>query len=285
MSSKPNLRKELSALRRCGANPLCMHRVPDARWRHAQFVVQTGRNARLKRDGPQVVRAIRFLRAQRSNTAATEPRKYSEETSDVADAIELEYGSILRRLELQCRVLANESSLEIAHSLETKRSVVEMYCDLFFDIREHLDFASDHLIQHVIGMPLQGNFTLAALARLSAYHHGRHVIPAWIDYLAHEDETHDLTTDTGRQRESIALHVLAEKIGRSPCPNDQMLRATSEIHHHFPRKHFPRPPSQTIQRQINQLLQEQFQPGDDESDLVPLLKPASIISSDFIKIA
>ena len=54
--------------------------------------------------------------------------------------------------------------------------------------------------------------TLPALAMLSSYTHGSVVVPAWMDYLDHADEAHDLTTDTGRQREAIELYVAAKNL-------------------------------------------------------------------------
>lgn len=162
----------------------------------------------------------------------------------------------LRRLELQCRLLARQSSKEIAYELDAIPEVIELYHDLFYDVRSQLDTMTDHLFQHVIGISLTGLSPVEAYARMTAHRNGPGTIPAWIDYLPHRLEDHDLTTQIGRQRESISQYLTAEALLRTPAPDDQPIQCLGEIQYHFSRPKPPRLVTEIVQSLTCRMLQE-----------------------------
>jgi hypothetical protein len=128
---------------------------------------------------------------------------------DLATAICIASGGFDGVPELHARILAKQGPQTIGAVMGLSPEVVTWYSDLFLDVRERLH-ATYWILFSVIGMDPAEPSSPVQLFLKHAYLRGPEVIPAWIDYLANPDGPHDLATELGRQRESIALLVDAE---------------------------------------------------------------------------
>ena len=184
---------------------------PDWRWQRALEIVSKRKQARIKRDGPEIVRAVRFIRASLKDFTGRQMQRLLKEEPSLCMAVKLATEDSRRQLELQCRVLARESAAEIAVELGLTEPIVETYCKQFFDVRERLD-ATTYIHQRVIGLSPDTCPSIEQLMLLSAFYHGPHAVDAWLDFLDHQAEAHDLTTDKGRRREAIELFIAAQQL-------------------------------------------------------------------------
>jgi hypothetical protein len=257
-------------VRRCRRDRLCQSPAPDGRWQLALEIIRSGSHARLSQHGPQLVRLVRYLRAVRATSSDGDLQALRGTDPTIVKSVALHETNRLRRLELQCRFLARQSSAEIAYELGTTPAAIELYGDLFYDVRSQLDTMSLHLIQHVIGMSVTGPSPSEAYARLMAYQNGPGTIPAWIDYLPHRNEEHDLTAWKGRQREAISQYLTAEGIRHTECPDDRLTRYLGEIQYHFSRPQPPRSVDTIIRSLMFQMLQGQSATLSEDEDVVPI---------------
>ncbi|MBD3672780.1 MAG: hypothetical protein HUJ26_04565 [Planctomycetaceae bacterium] len=257
---------------RCRGNQLCQASAPDARWQQARHIWKTGTRLNWEAHGPQVVRAIRYLHAAQSPDPSP-LQELSQTDPTMLETMKLHRSEPLRHLQLQCRILACQSPAEIAYELDTEPTAVTCYEDLFFDVRDELDQESDHLMLHVIGMSLTGPSPIEAYARLTAYRNGPTTIPAWLDYLPHRLEHHDLTTESGRQRESMAQFLTAESLLRTPDPDHSAIPYLDEIQTHFSSSPIPRSVATIVRDHTQALLREQPPEIEEFSDVVPFPAP------------
>ncbi|MES2793560.1 MAG: hypothetical protein V4719_28360 [Planctomycetota bacterium] len=188
--------------------PLLPTSGPDWRWARALEIISSGKNASLERDGPDIVRAIGFIRKTCEVVTAKPMRRLFKDDPDLALAYRFANEGGHRELELQCRILARESSGVIAVEMGLTKSIVETYCLMFFDVTERLK-ARGFILHRVIQIPLAAPMAPETLMLLCAYNHGPLVIEPWLDYLEHQCEAHDLNTPQGRLRESMELLVTA----------------------------------------------------------------------------
>jgi len=181
-------------------------RPPDWRWQRAAAIVAAGQHVSTKREDPPTCQAVRFIRALRRYVSDRGARVLTKRQPEIAMALKLHQGNPLRKLEIECRILARQTPAVIGRATSLPPSVVKAYGDLFYNVQDKLD-ASVYIIYAVVGMPVLGPVPAETLAMACAYLHGPQVIPAWMDYLVHAHEHHSLTTAEGRSRASIALLV------------------------------------------------------------------------------
>ena len=196
---------------------------PDWVWRRAETLVSVGRYAPIRREGPNVARAARFIRARLKQNRCSRSRRIIREDPDLLAAMEFADREMLPQLELQARILGGESTELVAASLGLETSVVQTYCTMFFDVVKRLD-AKQFILYNVIKLRPPIAPSAEQLFLLSAYHRGAVVIDAWIDWFANRDEIHDLSTAIGRQRESIALFVLSQQLPGDSRTQRQLLK-------------------------------------------------------------
>lgn len=205
---------------------------PDWRWARALELISTKRNASLGRDGPDIIRAISFIRQSLKDVTGARMKRLLKEDPALVLAVQIAIEGGRRQLELHCRVLAGESSGVIAVEMGLAKSIVQTYCLLFFDVAERLD-ATSFILHRVIGLPLSGPPTDESMMMACAYYHGPMTIKPWLDYLDHQCEAHDLTTAEGRMRESLELlraaHIL-DFHAEAPIVLAKRLRLLSETH-------------------------------------------------------
>lgn len=128
-------------------------RRPDWRWQRAQSLIDDRSSIGRCRDDDDelTVWAVSYLSALRCGTVPDDDRR----VPDIAAAHDLE-GQPELRLELQCRILAGQSSDEIAARLQITPDVVETYEALFFHTTDRLAAPDWILLQAVGRRPFTG---------------------------------------------------------------------------------------------------------------------------------
>lgn len=185
--------------------------APDWRWQRAASLVSAGRRVSRKRDDEETCRAVAFLRHQSKVVTETASRRLVKRYPDIFLAIKLLHGSPMRRLEVECRILARQPTGLIAELLHVPAKLVRAYRTLFFAIDERID-ASSYIVREVIGISATGAGSAEAWAKWAAYHHGPEMIEPWLDFLEHRHEAHDLSTLEGWRRDSIDLFLRAQNL-------------------------------------------------------------------------
>ncbi len=87
----------------------------------------------------------------------------------------------------------------IARLLGLPSRTVATFVALFFDVRPRIK-ATVWVRRVAIGLPIDQGPSVETLLLLSVWKNGPAIIPAWLDYLKHQEEHHDLSTEVGRQR-------------------------------------------------------------------------------------
>jgi hypothetical protein len=186
-------------------------RPPDWRWQRACRLMAMGQYATKGRDDQMTRRTVRFLRTAKRYCTERGFRGLAEREPDLIGALALRLDGEVRQLELRCRVLARQTVGEIARVMNLSPGAVRCYVDLFFAIEDRL-LARDYILLQVVGVSCTARPSLESLMQASVYVHGPHMVPAWLDYLVHGDESHDLATPEGRRREAFELFVAAANL-------------------------------------------------------------------------
>ncbi|MCD0458605.1 hypothetical protein [Roseiconus lacunae] len=184
---------------------------PDWIWQRAVDLVKAGRYATQQRDGPLVCRAAALYRANERGFSGRDDRKLYTSDPDLIEAESFENGPTLPALELKMRLLAGQGPMTVAANLGTTESFVNTFATFFFDLTDRLG-AKTWVSRQVIGIQPGSPVSDEQLALRDAYLRGPYRIEPWLDFLMHRFEEHDLTTAIGRQREAIALQVIAANL-------------------------------------------------------------------------
>lgn len=192
---------------RRGQNP---ETTPCWRSRRVAEMLVSGQNASLKRDDQQTVEFTRFIRTflRRKQRAA---ENLLLRNRGMATAAYLASATPDALPELHARLLANQGSATIEAAMDLPPDAATWYGDLFYDVRPRLH-AVFWIQFKVLRCSPDAPDAPAQLFLQSAYRHGSKVIPAWLDYLDNHHGPHDLSTELGRQRESIAILVDAQAL-------------------------------------------------------------------------
>ena len=185
--------------------------TPDWRWRRASQIVERKGYATIKRDGELVQRAVRCIRRLQRVLTDRGVRRTAKEYADVYWALRLKQETSLRVLELKARVLAGQSDYLIAKLLGLPTRTVETFVAMFFDVRSHLK-AGTWIRFAVIGLQPAQSPSVESLLLLHAWRRGPTIIEPWLDYLVHQEEHHDLSTDIGLQRAWIEQLVRVQQL-------------------------------------------------------------------------
>jgi hypothetical protein len=191
--------------------PWLPNSTPDWQWRYAMNLVESNRNFSEPRDGPEIGRLTRYVRAARADFIGRRYEKAIDADPFLHQAVRFKSSSWMQPLELQCRVLAGQSAAVIGVELGLPRQVVEAFCLAFFDVAHRLDQRT-FIVQRVIGIEPNKPSSCEALMMLSAYNRGPHSVDLWLDWWDHQGEIHDLNTPVGRMRERIELFVAAQNL-------------------------------------------------------------------------
>ncbi len=192
-------------------------RTPDWRWRRACSLVDGGRNFCRSRDDEETGRAVYFLRDLRRGLRPSSKADLLRRSSDIHAAQQLHEEGGTARLVIQARVLAGQSSDEIAKLTCLTPSVIDTYEALFFHCREFLGFR-DWIAFSAIGNAFRDGSKPdpGVVLKSFAYRGGPMVLEAVLPYLAGGkslwDAPPDLSTPEGRREQSTRLAVAAEML-------------------------------------------------------------------------
>jgi hypothetical protein len=177
----------------------------------ASHIVEVRGYATGRRDGVLVQRAVRYLRQMRKVVSDVGVRGVMRRFPDIFMATKVFGEPSTRTLEIRARVLAGQSNRAIGRAVGLPEKTIETLLDLFFDVRDRLE-AGSWIRRQAIGLQLDQAPSLESLMLLHAWRHGPGVIPAWFDFIDHQTERHDLSSDLGRQRASIQLFVDVQQL-------------------------------------------------------------------------
>jgi hypothetical protein len=149
-------------------------RPTDWRWRRARWLVERGRSFSRRRDDDQTGRAVRYLRALGRGHAAAAIRQFP----DVHGARRLHDGGGPTRLLVEARLLARQTSVEVARLTGLAPEVVDAFEAMFFNCRDRLDARDWVLVQAIDHGGGGREEPRAALIRSFAYHGGPPVLDA-----------------------------------------------------------------------------------------------------------
>ncbi len=194
--------------------PMLPSAGPDWVWQRAEFLIANGFKASQGRDGPDIIRAMKYSRAMHHGFAGRW-RRHQQRDPDIHEAVAVSNSSHVRLLEIHCRILARESIGRIAVEMGLTRPVLQTYLQTFFDVDHRLD-QRGYIMSKVISVAPAHPQNAYQLAMQCAYSHGPAAIPMWIDWFGHMTETHDLSTPEGRQRETIELLILTHDLDIDP---------------------------------------------------------------------
>jgi len=184
------------------------------RYERAQSLVSDGRYCLRHRDDQLTQRAVHFLRALRRCPPERQSDKLARDYPNIYAAYRLSEEGGPKRLEMEARLLARQSPVEIADLVGLPVAVVDMYEALFFQVMDRLA-GRDWITVRAIGR-WNGDVIPAVLLRGLAYHHGPVMVDALAPYLAGNIdpfESHpDPATLEGRVVQSLRLVLLAEML-------------------------------------------------------------------------
>jgi hypothetical protein len=188
--------------------------VPSWRWDRATWLVDNNKPATLKRDGVLIQRATKYIRGARRDFRSWRDQLVLKNDPLLHDVFEFRNQNMLQAMELRCRLIAGEAPGVIAIKMSYRKEFVELYGDLFFDVRHRLESTS-FIHFNAIGLRPCAPATGEQLMLLSIYNHGPEFIDAWIRWWPDQGVPGDLSTREGRSHEAIELFCLAQNL-----PND-----------------------------------------------------------------
>jgi hypothetical protein len=138
-------------------------RSPAWRWERACELRNQGQALSFERDGSRTEYVYRYLTTTLDWGRAADP--------DLHAAIEIYQRGGERRMLIEARILARQSTAEIAARYDLPVEVVAIYEEAFFDVRERLD-ACDYILREVIGLDTHSPLDPATLLKKFAYFGG-----------------------------------------------------------------------------------------------------------------
>ena len=116
-----------------------------------------------------------------------------------------------RRLSLEARVLARLPVNTVAERCDLDPEIVEMYEQVYFDIRRYLDTTS-FVMTHAVGRPGEPASALRDVILKPSYFGGPLIAERLLEHLPYLGQEHDLTTAVGRERERLEINLLWARI-------------------------------------------------------------------------
>ena len=128
-------------------------RPPAWRWELACDLVKNGRYYSRKRDDTETGMAVRYIRARRQY----EDRLFKLKTwfPGLHAAHGVHEAGSQKEWEIQSRILARQTTPEIADVMLLRSDAINMYKSVFFDVSDRLE-ATGYVIHTVIGLPPVG---------------------------------------------------------------------------------------------------------------------------------
>ena len=165
----------------------------------------------IRRDDQPTGIAVSFIRETSRCLTELRLRRVREKFRHVARAHDIWQAGGTEELEIQTRILARQSDVEIGLEISLPAETVQAYADLFFAVRDRLHAASYVQFQ-IIKMHPRCPPTVIQLMQMSVFVHGPHVIEPWFQYLQDDKTSSDLTSAAGRMMAAIELFVSAQTL-------------------------------------------------------------------------
>jgi hypothetical protein len=148
-------------------------RTLDWRWRSALDIAQSERRILTDLDPPEVVDAVRYLRAQAQNDRDDGDHRWA----DLDAAFQLAQLDEPRRWEVEARILARQTDETIAAHVGLSPTTIRLFETLFYNVRDSLD-ASDRVLLRAIGWVacMSRPPTVGELWKGFGYNGGAHVL-------------------------------------------------------------------------------------------------------------
>jgi hypothetical protein len=181
----------------------------DWRWNRAFALVLNGRYVSRRRDDLQTGQAVRFLREMFK--PVQDLKTLAAQMPDLWSAHELSMGPADQRVELEARVLARQSSVEIAERLNLSAGAIDAYVSTFFDVRSRLHSTS-YILKKVIEVNSGWGSCLLTpdtLLKKIAYYAGPTILDAVLPYLRNYGRQLAQRTSSD---EGLIVDPLAERI-------------------------------------------------------------------------
>jgi hypothetical protein len=210
-TSTRSRRQNMSLLDCQPASPYC---PVDWRWRRAEGILQGLLPTPGRRADRWVRRALRFQHSHAEMGDSSCPKRARKDPA-VLGALQLnssiEPGP---RLQLEARVLARQTTGEIAARLGFSIEIVEAYQNLFFDVRDRLG-ESSYIMAVVIKHSLHDGFAagdMDAILKVYAYGYGPIVLDAVIEELEVGGGTLPAVAVNSKLAQSIRMAITARSI-------------------------------------------------------------------------
>ena len=208
---------------------------PDWRWNRAWSLVRHHRYVSKKRDDAQTGDAVRFLRRLIKQPQNCE--QLADDFPNLLAAHEIRTGHRDHSLELESRLLARQSSSEIAERLSISAGAVDAYVSTFFDIRSRLN-AKSYIVKKIIGMDSglgSHPLTLEELAKQVAYFAGSDVLDVVLPYIKNNGrELARRTAGVGIQDPFAERLDLLLRANNLPTDNKTSMQLTRVAHQLIP---------------------------------------------------
>jgi hypothetical protein len=212
-------------------------RRPTWRWDRANDLVDSGRYYSRRRDDTATGIAVGYLRDLARCRSARRLERVLDRYQHLHRARQVWEHSGGERLEIETRILARESDVAIAFEMDLPPSTIQAYRDVFFHVDDRIE-ATHYILFQVVGLQPATPPPARLLMQASAYMRGPLVIEPWLRFLAGETGADDLTTDAGRLRAEIELHVAVNALPETPETSQKLAELTPMLaesiltHHH-----------------------------------------------------
>lgn len=212
----------------------------DWRWCRAFSLVRNDRDFNSKWDDTETGSAVEFLRAL--FRTPQDPASLAEKMPSFQSAHQIRTGPIDLRLELEARLLARQSSEEIAERLSVSATAVDAYHDAFFDVRDRLE-SKTYVVKKVIGVNSGFGFgspTLEGLTKQVAYFAGPTVLDVVLPYLKENGRklAEHTATDENPVHDPIAeridLLLRAQSLPSDSKTSASLVKVAGDLIQNFP---------------------------------------------------
>lgn len=190
----------------------------DWRWWRAEFLLAAA-DPYLAGNDAVIARAYEFLRyltgGGRQPPAGTDQQYRDQE--DLAVAFQIYQTGGTQRLELESRLLAGQTSEAIAQRMSLSVAAVDVFADLYFDVRPRL-LSSDWIVRHAIRRWPSDSLDarLGIVLKTFAYFGKEYLLEALLPYCTDGgvrlQQPSDLSTEAGRLDVRLKLSILIEVV-------------------------------------------------------------------------
>ncbi len=191
------------------------YRRPEWRWQRANDLVRSGQYLSRKRDDLATKIGVEYLRGLDKCVTELRLKRFNERFRHVANAHGIWQGETPHRLEVEMRILARQSDVEISLAMNLPAATIQAYGDLFFHLGDRID-SNSYVMEQIFKWHPTHPPTRFQLVQACVYFHGPHLIEPAMDWLLDEGKDTNLNIPAGRLSASFdllfSIHSLPECI-------------------------------------------------------------------------